>query len=1002
VKHFHSFRLDIINECLWHGDERILLTRKAFAIACYLVDHAGRLVTKEELMEAVWPDSYVQEENLKGYILELRRALGDQPANPSFIETQRGRGYRFIAPVTEDAPAATAPAAPAAPRLLSGRDAEMARLQGWYAQAERGERQVVFITGEAGIGKTVLAEAFLSRAALRVLTGQCIESYREQEAYYPVLEAIGRLCRGEDGPRTVETLARLAPTWLAQFPALLTPERRESLQRELLGATQARMLREFCEALEAISAESPLALLLEDLHWADPSTLDLIAALAHRREPARLLLLATYRPVAAALSRHPLRQVKQDLLARRLGHELPLELLKPDAVTEYLAARFAGKTIPSGLAGLLHEQTDGRPLFLVAAVDDLKARGLLGVEGAAVTLKATLGELRAAVPESLYQFIEGQIAQLSEEEREALAAASVAGTEFPAWVVAAATGRELPAVEDCCEGLVARQLMLRGAGLQDLPDGSTCGRYQFVHSLYRETFYRRLSPVARLRLHQRLGEAMESLWNGAAEIAPELAGHFQEGRDWARAVRYLRLTASNDASRYAWREAAANLEAAFELAAKLPENIRVQTRIELLERLANVHTTSGDKLQAIKTWEQLVELARQSGQREAEARALLDVSHELRWVELPRALELCERAERIGRDLGNDLLRVEAEAKLCFLRICLFGWRRDWADTLEQSINWLRGSGDVLCFVRNAALSLPAQAWAGDYQGVERLIAECLPLSERLGDAFSFIYLSGTRSWSLIDLGQFGRAISHHLALMATADRNGSAFEAAFSRTFFAGLHCEAFDYAGALALCQSALPVFRAAPTKITLQRFLVTTAIAEMGLGNDDQAQACLTELQELLYEGEVLPFAWYWKPQLHHCLGELWLARGDLAAARLEAERMRELSDRNPDRAWQARARRLSARVAIAERDFARAESDIAEALAIVAEIEAPLVAWRTHETAAELCELTGRREQAAHHRRMRRETLLALAHSLDETESLRQPLLKAAQEATLRRL
>jgi len=120
---------------------------------------------------------------------------------------------------------------------------------------------------------------------------------------------------------------------------------------------------------------------------------------------------------------------------------------------------------------------------------------------------------------------------------------------------------------------------------------------------------------------------------------------------------------------------------------------------------------------------------------------------------------------------------------------------------------------------------------------------------------------------------------------------------------------------------------------------------------------------------------------------------LARGEIAAARLAVERLRELSDRNPDRAWQARARRMSARVAIAERDFARAESDISEALAIIAEIEAPLVAWRTHETAAELCDLTGADEQAEDHRRMRHETLLNLAHSLDEDEPLRQSLLNA---------
>lgn len=662
--------------------------------------------------------------------------------------------------------------------------------------------------------------------------------------------------------------------------------------------------------------------------------------------------------------------------------------------------RFAGKTIPDGFAGLIHEQTDGRPLFMVAAVEDLMTRGMLGVDGAAVMLNATLEQLRSVVPESLYQFIEQQIAQLTGEERETLAAASVAGIEFPAWAVAAATGREPSAVEDCCERLVARQLMLRSAGLQDLPDGSTCGRYKFMHSLYRETLYRRSSPIARLRLHQRMGEAIESLWGGGAtQVASELARHFQEGHDWERAVRYLRLVAENDAGRYAWREAVANLESALELAARLPEAIRARMRIELLERLANVHTASGDKLQAIGTWERLVELSAESGQREAEARALLSMSNELRWVDIPLALKLCERAARIGGDLGNQLILMDAEAKLGFLRIALFGWRQDIADTIGRSIEWLRGAGAELCFVQNAALFATAQAYAGDCRGIERLTAECLPLSEQIGDVFSFLYLSGMRIWALIDLGQFGQALHHLRAATATAEKNGSAFDTAFSRTFLAWLHCEAFDYAGASALCQSALPVFRAAPTKIPLQRFLVTAAAAEMGLGNYDRAEACLTELQDL-YESASLPIAWYWKMPMYHCLTALGLARGDLAAARPDVERLRELSDRNADRAWQARARQMSARVAIAERDFARAETGISEALAIIAEMEAPLTAWRIHETAAELCDLTGRREQAEDHRRMRRETLLNLAHSLDEDEPLRQSLLNVAQDGILR--
>src|SRR5262249_23178112 len=142
------------------------------------------------------------------------------------------------------------------------------------------------------------------------------------------------------------------------------------------AGTQERMLREMAEALEALAAEVTLVLVLEDLHWSDYSTLDLVSALARRRQPARLLLLATYRPAEAVLSGHPLRAVQQELQPRRLGHELALGSLSEAAVAEYLSARFPGG-LPDGLARLLHQRTEGHPLFLVHLVDDWLVQGLL-------------------------------------------------------------------------------------------------------------------------------------------------------------------------------------------------------------------------------------------------------------------------------------------------------------------------------------------------------------------------------------------------------------------------------------------------------------------------------------------------------------------------------------------------------------------------------------------------------------------------------------------------
>jgi hypothetical protein len=211
------------------------------------VEHAGRLVTQDELLEAVWPNTFVQPEVLKYQIADIRRSLGDSAKNPAFIETLPRRGYRFIALVSDEESQEPGLQLTLTQSSVVGRNRELNALLGCLQKALRAQRQIVFITGEPGIGKTALVDEFLDHAAveqpsLRIARGPCIEGYAGAEPYYPMLEALGQLCRAPDGNRVLEILAAQAPTWLVQFPALLSPERRQLLQQEILGATRDRML----------------------------------------------------------------------------------------------------------------------------------------------------------------------------------------------------------------------------------------------------------------------------------------------------------------------------------------------------------------------------------------------------------------------------------------------------------------------------------------------------------------------------------------------------------------------------------------------------------------------------------------------------------------------------------------------------------------------------------------------------------------------------------------
>ena len=551
------------------------LTPKAFDVLRYLVEHADRVVTHDELLDAIWAETYVNPEGIRKYILEIRKVLGDQRNPPSFIETSPKRGYRFIARVTDERSRAGSSATSDATGNMVGRDGALAQLEDSLRIASTGQRQIVFVTGESGIGKTMLIDMFQQHVRdlpnSRIARGQCIEGFGGIEPYYPMLEAVGSLIAQGEDDSLVKTMAKRAPTWLIQFPALVKPDQGESLQREILGSTRERMVREICETLEAITAQSLLLVILEDLHWVDPSTLDLISALARRREPSKLLVVGTYRPVEVVLTQSPLKALKQDLLVRHLCHEIAIERLEESNVAEYLTKTFHTNSLPPGLVNLIFQNSGGNPLFMVAILQDLLKKGLIVEDGNQLSLTAPVQEVYQGIPETLRQMLEIQLEQLDPEARRILQAGCVVGEHFAVGVVAAMLGGAAAPIEEVCDRLAGRQQFIRSAGIHAAADGSLSSRYEFRHSLYRQALYRSLSGLKRCELHLSLGERLLPLLHGGKpELASEVALHFEEGRDHARAARCLIHAAENTARRFSYRDTIRVLRHALELTEGLP------------------------------------------------------------------------------------------------------------------------------------------------------------------------------------------------------------------------------------------------------------------------------------------------------------------------------------------------------------------------------------------------------------------------------------------------
>ena len=597
---FPPFHLDLANERLLQDQQIISLKPKAFAILRYLVENPGRLITKEELLGVIWGQVCVSKVILRGYIRELRQALTDNSKEPRFIETVHGRGYRFMGPVSSRQKGLSSALQPVAeslqlptanrqsPTAMVGREAELAQLHAWLEKTLQGERQLVFVTGEPGIGKTTVVEAFLEQVStthkLWTACGQCLEHYGAGEAYLPMLEALGRLCQQPTGRPLIALLHQYAPSWLAQMAWLLGSEEREKLAQQVIGATQARMLRELAQAIEALTVKRPLVLVLEDLQWSDYATLDLVRYLAQRPEPARLLMIGTYRTGNAQGNGHPLHTVKQELQVHGHSAELPLALLNPEAVGDYLAARFAAEPQlpPRELARLIHRRTEGNPLFMVNIVDDLVGHERISQSDGQWVLPGGLEEMELEVPKNLRQTIEKRVERLSPEEQRILETASVAGAEFTAAAVAAGLGQETVAVEEACTRLVRREQFVQTRGVSEWSDGTVSARYGFIHALYQEVLYERIPAGKRSSLHQRIGEREERGYGSRTqEVAAELAMHFERGKDYRRAIQYRQHAANNAIQRSAYQEAMAHLTQGLKLLQALPDAPE-RTRQELM------------------------------------------------------------------------------------------------------------------------------------------------------------------------------------------------------------------------------------------------------------------------------------------------------------------------------------------------------------------------------------------------------------------------------------
>jgi hypothetical protein len=772
------------------------------------------------------------------------------------------------------------------------------------------------------------------------------------------------------------------------------------LQREMVGATRERMVRELCEALEHITQTVPMLLVLEDLHWADHSTLDLVSALARRRAPARLLLIGTFRPGDVIASDSPLKALSHDLKLHRLSHEVVLERLSELEVSEYLASAFEPGRLPAGLAGVIYKHSDGNPLFMTAMLDHLGQQGVLSQGNAGWSLTVPLEDVDPGVPDTLRQMLEMQLEHLSDPDRHLLECASVAGDHFTTWAVATMLMRDPAAVEEKCQALADQQQFLKLSGIRTLADGTPTLECEFKHTLYREVLYRRIYASERINFHRRLAEGLERLQSPREpEIAAPIASHFEAAGRHHEAVRYLLLAAENATRRRAYLESIDVLEHARTLLPEVVAEQRTMLESQVLERIADAQYTIGDPELSLHTYDKMALHAGANGLTLAEATALMRQAHPATFVEPRRCVAGCERAAAIGASIGNATLETHARLLVSCWRIMNEGWRMRDAETCAKSMATLRQLGaelppyDQLLYARVQIFqSQYAEACASADRAMEQLTeAHALWVRARAISIKATALLFGGK------LGEAHRTVTTGIEL---AKRNEAAPWLGILLSTLALLKWEAHDFRGLeevtrkveeFAATAHGPKLWLRATSNVAGATMTLLQGFADLAAGRHDlalQRFAALTDPRP----GPTFGQWWYRRMFAQLGAGETWLALGELTKSAAEADGFVDAALEHGDGYLKARALELRARVAFASEQTDIAERYVQRALETIALYDVPLVVWRVQSTAWMVLQET-QPSSAETHRLAAERAIHQLAGTLNTVQPLRQSFLGA---------
>ncbi|MEP6920350.1 MAG: AAA family ATPase, partial [bacterium] len=936
-----------------------------FSLGCVLYEAATRsLPFKGPSMLAIMHSiatgdplapSRVRPELPREFDLIIERAMAKDKENRYSTAAEMGQALRNLratstaewmgGPIVYDRDLIEAPVAP-----FVGRGPELTRLEGLLEQTIEGSGRVVLISGEPGIGKTSLADEFLRRAralapGLSIARGRCVEQYGTGEAYLPFLDAISTLLIGSSRERLAGIMLTSAPTWCAQLPvAFSSTGAIEKLQQETIGATKERMMREMGDALGTFASISPVVLLLEDLHWADPSSVDLLRHLSQRISNQRLLIAGTFRPEDIERTNHPLKRYKAEMQAHKLCEELALDSLSPEHIQDYLNVTFGPHSFPPEFARHIHDKTEGHPLFATNLLQYLHERGDIAKTNEHWSLSRPILEMALELPESVRSMIGRKMDSLGEAERRALQYASVEGQEFLSTVVASLLNVDEVDLEEMLAQLENTHRLVVTLGEEELPDGSLATRYRFAHALYQNFLYSGLVAKRRIMLHKQAAEQLAQRYEKRApHIATQLALHFEQGRDFVRAVEFLSHAGDNATALYANDEAADHYTRALGLAEKLSDEIQSEAVATLFGKrgaanmaLSRFDQSVEDYMSMLKHQEVTDSPAKNAAVLIALATTLF-FSHRLDEMKT-RADEALDAAKRAG----SETLRLDTMCLMALKHLC-YGELAVGRPILDDVIKSSRA-------IDHKPALLAGLAWRGclyffqtDYERAIECVEEAIQLASRLRDGFLYLTSMFFLGLSHGNLGRMSQGIATLEEAIQMAGRNGDRFWYPRMPNCIGWMHRELQDFEGAFKHDQEGLRVARQYHVLEAEANSLINLGIDHTNEGKAEETMSAFRETHEI-FERDAW-FRWRYNIRLEAATAWHWLRQGDTKQAGVFAQRLLDTASEHEVHKYIAEAHRLKAQIAIAVGDPATAEAEFNAVFDELKRYPAPLVEWKT---------------------------------------------------------